>query len=986
MFKHWPRAGIVLAFSSMVASAAVSVSLTPSVPTSAVGKTVIWTTSASDSSNANATLVYQYSVGMSSALQIVRAYSSDPTFAWTPSGQEGTYTVQVSVSSSSGATGSASASYNVTSLITGSTPVVSSTNHPLVALYSVPPCPAGEMARVRFTLLVGGAVPSNAIWQTTSSKACNGSTSLNFYVAGMRASSTYQLVYDLLNGQQVETPDEPQNFPTSAIASGVVLPPTTITQAASAPNNTAYPIVLTFPAGAADPIATDVQNNLLWYLPGFETNGGYLFRAVPGGTFLGAYDDTTGGNGNRHLLREWDLAGNVVRETSVTALNMQLTAVGEDSITSFSHEAYRLLNGDTAIIGTVEKLAPQGTNNANVDVLGDMAIVLDSNLQVKWWWNEFEHLNIHRLAVLGETCSAGVGGCPVLRNGGTANDWTHSNSLAPTPDGNLIISIRHQDWVIKLNYQNGTVPAWTPGQPDNTMIWTFGNEGSFTTTASDPNDTFPWPSHQHDVEFAPNGVVTLFDNGNTRVHEFPGEDSRGQAWVLNETNLTATRVFNQDLGVYSQATGVAELMSNGNYHFYIGFDPGTDSESVEYNTADGTYGSLQFAQSLPTMFGYRSFRLASLYSEYPAAGQYFIPVTPCRLVDTRNANGAFGGPSLSAGATRSFGVPFGSCGIPQSATAYSVNVTAVPHGVLGFLSVWPDGQPQPNVSTLNSWDGRVKANAAIVPAGNAGAVDIYASGDTDLILDVNGYFEPTPGLDFYPTNPCRVFDSRNANGPFGGPSLGANEVRQIAVQDSACSVPSGAQAYSLNITAVPKTASLGYLTIWPSGATQPYVSTLNSYTGVTTANAAIVPGGTNGDISVFVTNSADVVVDINGYFAPSSSNGLLLYPLTPCRVVDTRQSTGAFSGVLSPTFNTSCGVPSAAQALVLNATVVPVGPLGYLSLWEAGMPQPYVSTLNSYDGSVISNMAIVPASSGLIEAYTSNATQLILDVSAYFAP
>ena len=120
----------------------------------------------------------------------------------------------------------------------------------------------------------------------------------------------------------------------------------------------------------------------------------------------------------------------------------------------------------------------------------------------------------------------------------------------------------------------------------------------------------------------------------------------------------------------------------------------------------------------------------------------FVPVAPCRIADTRNATGAFGGPSLAGGSTRSFPVPSSSCGIPSTAGAYSLNVTVVPAGPLSYLTAWPAGSPQPLVSTLNSWDGSVVANAAIVPAGQGGAISIFVTDPTHLVLDINGYFAP----------------------------------------------------------------------------------------------------------------------------------------------------------------------------------------------------------------------------------------------------
>src|SRR5207302_1899706 len=107
------------------------------------------------------------------------------------------------------------------------------------------------------------------------------------------------------------------------------------------------------------------------------------------------------------------------------------------------------------------------------------------------------------------------------------------------------------------------------------------------------------------------------------------------------------------------------------------------------------------------------------------AGLRFVPVTPCRVVDTRLPNGPFGGPVIAAKSTRDFNIPASACGIPSNAQAYALNVTVVPTGPLGYLTIWPTGQPQPLVSTLNSYDGRIKANAAIVAAGTSGSVSVY---------------------------------------------------------------------------------------------------------------------------------------------------------------------------------------------------------------------------------------------------------------------
>ncbi len=118
-----------------------------------------------------------------------------------------------------------------------------------------------------------------------------------------------------------------------------------------------------------------------------------------------------------------------------------------------------------------------------------------------------------------------------------------------------------------------------------------------------------------------------------------------------------------------------------------------------------------------------------------------VNITPCRVMDTRNANGQLGGPFIKGASTRNVPIPSSSCQIPSGAVAYSLNVTVIPRGTLYFITVWPAGQPQPNASTLNSFQGYVLANAAIVPAGTGGAISVYASGDTDLIVDINGYYK-----------------------------------------------------------------------------------------------------------------------------------------------------------------------------------------------------------------------------------------------------
>jgi hypothetical protein len=263
------------------------------------------------------------------------------------------------------------------------------------------------------------------------------------------------------------------------------------------------------------------------------------------------------------------------------------------------------------------------------------------------------------------------------------------------------------------------------------------------------------------------------------------------------------------------------------------------------------------------------------YFAAPQTGDLlFYPLPPCRVSDTRTTQGktgAWGPPSLAAYATRD--IPLrNTCGVPVTAQAYMLNVTAVPKGQLDFISIWPAGQGYPGVSTLNSVDGSVLANAAIVPAGVNGNITVVSGNPTDLVLDISGYFGPstgTGGLRLYPLNSCRIMDTRGygKTGGFGPPHLPAYSTRTVAVRSSGCNVPPEAQAYSLNITAVPM-GPLDFLSVWPAGQPYPGVSTLNSPSGRVIANAATVPAGLNGAIHLVSGNPTEVIIDINGYFAP----------------------------------------------------------------------------------------------------------------------
>lgn len=134
--------------------------------------------------------------------------------------------------------------------------------------------------------------------------------------------------------------------------------------------------------------------------------------------------------------------------------------------------------------------------------------------------------------------------------------------------------------------------------------------------------------------------------------------------------------------------------------------------------------------------------IAALYAFTPPATSFFT-LPPCRLLDTREPDGPHGGPRLGSGLSRSFAAA-GRCGIPASATAIAVNVTAVSSSAPGHLTFYPTGDALPNASTIN-FNGGTRANNAILRLSGTGSLTVtpilLGTGTVDLIVDVNGYFE-----------------------------------------------------------------------------------------------------------------------------------------------------------------------------------------------------------------------------------------------------
>lgn len=543
----------------------------PAVPL--VGSPVVWTAVADGH---GATPVYQFSVGpVGRPTQVVRDFSPSNSFQWDPL-QEGNYAIQVTVKDSFfDSTGeTTTASYTANSRVVGSQAVISPTSNPLVALYSAPPS-AGRSMYVQFEPL--GA---NEAWTSTSTLPIVPGQSTNFLVAGMHPNSTYVMRHVLDDG----TTSDPLTFTTGSLPTNLTFPTYSVQQAPSSSSDLAANVVLhvglNAPEGTVNTLATDRMGNVIWYYDQVANDfPGYAPSLVPGGTLyvLGGKND---GRGGTDRLREIDLAGDTLRETSIYAVNAELAALGQGSIINFSHDVERLPNGDTAVLAGTNRTV--NFNGTPTEYTGDMVLVLDRNFQVVWVWDPFQWLDTNILPTLGEG----------------AIDWTHANSIGWSPaDGNLVVSMRSQDMAVKIDYSDGA--------GDGHVIWRLGNGGDFVAKSSDPS---PWFSHQHDVSYVNNTTLMVFDNGNTRHNTDPQATSRGQEWVLNEKTMQATLVANIDLGSYSFFMGSAQMLPNGNFVF-----GSVDNQQTIETLPDGTKSYV--LQDNTLKFQYRAYIFSSLYGD-----------------------------------------------------------------------------------------------------------------------------------------------------------------------------------------------------------------------------------------------------------------------------------------------------------------------------------------------------------------------------------
>jgi hypothetical protein len=440
--------------------------------------------------------------------------------------------------------------------------------------------------------------------------------------------------------------------------------------------------------------------------------------------------------------------------------------------------------------------------------------------------------------------------------------------------------------------------------------------------------------------------------------------------------------------------------------------------------------------------------LASAQLGTPNTDLVYTPVTPCRIIDTRNAGTASG--ILAVGSARGFigwgasyanqGGAASNCNIPANTdtAAIVVNFTVVSPSTGGYITAYPSGAAQPLAASLNFNAADVKGNNAILKLNQTANApthfNIYTTSTTHLVADVVGYYARPVALGTFndrdlvytPVTPCRILDTRNAGADTGmliaglpRSFLGWNGSYTVQGGDNTdCGLPFSTDnaALVLNFTAV-NPSSGGYITAYPAGAAQPLAATLNFGAGEVKGNNAFLKlNQTSGqaDFNVYSTAATHLVADVVGYYAKpvalgTSNKDLVYTPVTPCRIMDTR-SAGANSGILNAGSqrgfygwtasnftsqggaNNTCGLPASTDnaAIAVNFTIVSPATGGYITAYPSDAATvPLAATLNFNAGDVKGSNAILKlnqSGSGFhFGVYSTSTAHLVADVVGYYA-
>jgi arylsulfate sulfotransferase len=569
-------------------------------------------------------------VGSGQSMQLIATVTNDTSgVVWSVSGSAGgnvdasgnftapvvTQNATVTVTAASKKDPTITASCLVTVIAPGT---VTPTANAQVALYTIT-VPDGLSASIQFSTDTSYGLT------TWSVAAPSGGGAVPILVAGMKGNTQYHMraIFQPIGTTTTVFSDVDHTFTTTAYPAANIPSLTVATASGQTPQSGVELLDLVSTTGGTklSAVVTDLSGNVLWgYNPGASVPAGTgvgPIKLLPNGHFLVLFSNSNE-DGSNSVVQEIDLAGTVIWQMTAAQLNAALAAAnsagtcGGDgcnvTVVGNHHDFAILPNGHTVFIASTMKSVTLTGATTPTNVLGDVLIDLDQNHNPVWVWNSFDgQLDVNRHPM------------------GFPPDWLHSNAVVYSPDDKaLMLSMRHQAWVMKINYNDGAGDAH--------IMWKLGYQGDFAlqsgiTNAVDPRD---WFNAQHDpniISATTAGTldVLMFDNGNQRIYQSnplilcgastdPCE-SRVPIIHLDETAKTADITWIDKLApIFSFFGGSARLLKNGNIEFdECAATPLPNDNAAIYEVTQTAPPVTVWSMQIAGQYAYRGFRIPSMY-------------------------------------------------------------------------------------------------------------------------------------------------------------------------------------------------------------------------------------------------------------------------------------------------------------------------------------------------------------------------------------
>jgi hypothetical protein len=429
--------------------------------------------------------------------------------------------------------------------------------------------------------------------------------------------------------------------------------------------------------------------------------------------------------------------------------------------------------------------------------------------------------------------------------------------------------------------------------------------------------------------------------------------------------------------------------------------------TYEYTFSDGSLPVVTSASSINHTFinaggeedvnvsaGVNGFDSSSSEDAIVIAGADYTPVTPTRILDTRNGIGAAVG-ALPANGDLTLQIPSVDGVSAADMSAIAVNVTVTGPTASGSLTVFNGSTSGSSTSNINFTAGQTIANLVTIQPDDTIRFQNNSSGTVQVIADLDGYYS-SAGSGFQTVTPVRVLDTRNEIGTSTPGPVPSHATVRLNLSGQ---LPAGATAAVLNLTATEPTAA-GYITAYADGQPLPATSSLNFAAGQTIPNQVIVP--LTNDVADFYNGApgtVQLIADLDGYYASGAPNTFV--PFGPVRIVDTRNGTGigikaaavpAHGTLLIDTdFQAACEPADCPpdSADVLNVTVTQPQDAGFVTVYPNGQALPSTSSVNFTAGETIANLVTTEnlnSGGGEIAIYngSSGSVQIVVDEEGYF--